>query len=217
MMIKKERIKYISKEETNKARTVKYIIFALTTVVLCIVSYILFSLQTIKSPDYSWWSNLCMNFAVGTAVTAFFFYFNNIRVIKYRINTALINLNSLIHHVYFATDGLQSTSPLKRNNSFIAYVSYRTDEVIDIDIIRANKPVIYQEYEHFIGCAVELEKKILKENRIETYEPDEVVNIISERDIQISSYQTQFINNLKEICDRMRNQINKEIFGKIHM
>ena len=197
--------KYITEEEPKKVRRNNYVKFSVVFVFFLLISIIAFILKSDETAFLSWLSNLFLNLSAGTAITAFFYYFSNIRIIKYKLYNSITQLRYLINTTYLYMHIMKSSSNSDKRHEYIGYVSFLNNYPdINFKIIKANKPELYEELERLHCYTVELQKAINKTNGLSSLETEEIIKTVDERGIEINEYHIGFIKNLIEVCNKMK-------------
>ncbi len=196
------------KEETKRERKIKYYLTALIIILLFIASGILFVFKTKETEFFEWISYLCMNLAVGTAITAFFLYFGKAREREYRIKIAKRELGHLIGKVNIEISEMRNGLKTEKEAMFRAFLD-RKRVPIDYDILFSEEKNLYDAYELFENHCESLERYILIQANYEKTQ-DNITNIQFDDEISIGQKERDAIDTLQESCYAIAHML--EIF-----
>lgn len=195
--------KRVKKEIPRKQRIVRNFIISLFVLACIICSYVCFFHQ-VENPYLAWWSNLLINMAVATAITAIFLYISEVRLRRFRLQEALGNLRRLIYNIYSSIGDMESGSQEKKQNQFQYFVSCSQYIKIDISIIESDKPKLYKAIiDDFLLSSEEYKLEVLKQSNCELTNTGEIININFPNGLNINSNIKEFIKNLRESCNRV--------------
>lgn len=194
-----------SKEGTKREKKRVYFLTALIVILLFVTSGILFLAKTKETEILEWISYLCMNLAVGTAITAFFLYFGKAREREYRINKTKRELGYLVGNVNMSISGMRYGLKLEKEMLLEAFMN-RKRVSIDKDILSSEEPTLIDSYELFEKKCDKLECLILKHSKKNSQ--DNLSTIRNNSEIDMGKEESDAIDALQESCYEIADTLN---------